>query len=94
MGVLAAASLSRDPLADVARAMPEFDASGLGEYQQLHSLTVDEFNLREVEGDYAAILQLHANDLQVFSGESTADAQRYTAFNREPVDSAGHARVG
>ena len=52
---LTALSLSRDPLADVGGAMPEFDATGLSEYQQLHSITVNQLDLREIEGHYPAI---------------------------------------
>ena len=88
-----APSLSRDPLADVCGAVPEFDPAGLSEYQQLHGITVNQLDLREIEGHNPAIPQLHANDLQVIGGESTADAQGHTAFNRESIDSAGHARV-
>ena len=91
---LTALSLSRDPLADIARAVPEFDALGVGERQQLHRMTVDQLDLGEIESDHTAILELRANDVQVFRGKSTTDAQHHTTFNREPVDSAGHALVG
>ena len=60
--------------------MAEFDAIGLGQCQQGHRITVDELDLREIESDHAAVAERRTDDIQVFRGESAADAQHYTAF--------------
>ena len=54
---------------------------------------VDQLDLREIESDYAASLELRANDIQVSRRNPATDAQHHALFNRESVDSAGHARV-
>ena len=64
LSALAAPSLLRDPLADVGRAVPEFDAFGFGLCQKLHSLTVDQLYLREIDGSDTASVERGANDLQ------------------------------
>ena len=52
---LAALSLSRNPLADVGRTVPEFDAIRFGQRQERHGITVDQLDLREFEGDDIAV---------------------------------------
>ena len=73
--------------------MSELDAIRFGECQEFHGITVDQFDLREVDGDDTAFLQRGAKDIQVFASNPTTDAQNDTLFNRKPVDSAGHGRV-
>ena len=63
---LAALSLFRDPIADVGRATPEFDAVGFSLPQKLHGFTADQIYLCKFDGDDAAFLECDANDHQVF----------------------------
>jgi hypothetical protein len=60
--------------------MAEFDAIGLGLCEQGYRIAVDELDLREMESDHAAVAERRTDDIQVFRGESAADAQPYTAF--------------
>ena len=64
-----------------------------GERQECHRITVDQLDLRELDGDDTAFLERGAKDLQVIPCDPPTDAQNDTLFNRKPVDSAGHARV-
>ena len=89
-GALAALSLLREPLADVGRAAPEFDAVGFGLCQKPHSLTVDQLYLCEFDGGDTAFGERDAKDLQVFRGDSTADVKEQTVVSRQSVDSARH----
>jgi hypothetical protein len=56
LAALAAASLARHPFADVGRTVSEFDAIPLGACQEFHGITVDQFDLCEVDGDNTAFL--------------------------------------
>lgn len=56
-------SLSRDPLADISRTVSEFDAVRFGECQQLHSITVDQLDFREIESDHAAFFERGAKNI-------------------------------
>ena len=68
---LAALSLSRDPLADIARTAPKFDAVGLGACQQLQSIPVDQL---EVLKDVAqAALALPRGHFRVESANLSGD---------------------
>jgi hypothetical protein len=53
-------------------------------------ITVDQFNLGEVDGDDTVFLKCCVKNIQAFTGNPTADAKNDTVFIREPVDSAGH----
>ena len=64
-----------------------------GACQECHGITVDQFDLREVDSDDTAFLERGAKDIQVFPGNPATDAKNDTLFNRESVDSAGHGRV-
>jgi hypothetical protein len=75
LAALAAASLSRDPSADVGRTVSEFDAIPFGAFQECHGITVDQFDLCEVESDDAAFLERDAKDIQVFPCNPTANAK-------------------
>jgi hypothetical protein len=92
LAALAAASLPRQPFADIGRTVSEIDAIPLGAGQERHGITVDQFDLREVESDDTAFLQRGAKDIQAFSGDPTTDAKNDTLFNRKSVDSACHGR--
>ncbi len=61
--------------------MPEFDAVPFGAFQDFHGITVDQFDLGEIESDDTTVLQRDAKDIQVFSGDPTADAKNDTVFN-------------
>ena len=65
-GRLAALSLVRDPLADIGRATPEFDAFGFGLNQKLHSVTADQLYLRKFDRDDSASVERDANEFQIF----------------------------
>jgi hypothetical protein len=73
--------------------MCERDAIPLGASQESHGITIDQLDVRQVDGDDTAILQRVAQDIQVFPLNPTADAKHDTLFNREPVDSARHGRM-
>jgi hypothetical protein len=70
----------------------EFDATRFVECQELHGITIDELDVRELDGNDTALLERHAKDVQVFPCDPPADAQNDTLINRKPIDSAGHAR--
>ena len=62
-------------IADLRRAVPET--------QYRKALRQAEFlglDLGEIESDHAAVAERRTDDIQVFRGESAADAQHYTAF--------------
>jgi hypothetical protein len=90
---LAAASLSCDPFADVRRTVSECDAIRFNEGQEFHRITVDQFDLREVDGDDTDFLECDAKDFQVFPCNPPTDAESNTPFNRKSVDSARHGRA-
>jgi hypothetical protein len=71
----------------------ELDATRLVERQELHGITIDELDLRELDGNDTALLERSAKDFQVLPGNPPTDAQNDTLFNRTPIDSASHARV-
>jgi hypothetical protein len=71
----------------------EVDAIPFSACQERHDITIDQFDLREVESDDTVFLQRCAKDSQVFSGHATADAKNDTLFHRESIDSARHGRV-
>ena len=87
---LAAFSFVRDPLADVSRTIPEFDAFGFGLCQKLHCISVGQLYLCEFDGNDSAWIERCANDLQILRRELTADVEDQTVFSRESVDSARH----
>src|SRR5262245_16402245 len=68
----AALSLMGDPLAEVARTDPDFDAFGFGPCQKLHSLKVDQLYLCEFDGDDAASVERGANDSACHGAEPVA----------------------
>jgi hypothetical protein len=68
----------------------EADSLPFSAAQEHHGITVDQFDLREVDGDDTVFLKRCAKDIQAFTGNPTADAKNDTVFIREPVDSAGH----
>jgi hypothetical protein len=70
--------------------VPEADAIPFSAGQEHHGITVDQFDLCEVDRDDMVFLQRCAKDIQAFPGNPTADAKNDTASIREPVDSAGH----
>ena len=70
--------------------MSELDAIRFVEGQQFHRSTVDQLDLRELDGDDAAFRERGAKDFQVFPCNPPTDAENDTLFNRKPVDSAGH----
>jgi hypothetical protein len=88
--VLTAPSLVRDPLADVGRATPQFDAFRLRLCQKLNRVTADQLYLCEFDGDDSAWVERSANDLQIFRRDLTADVKDQTVFRRKSVDSARH----
>ena len=53
-----------------------------GACQECHGITVDQFDLREVDSDDTAFLERGAKDIQVFPGDPTADAKNHTLFNQ------------
>ena len=73
--------------------MSEFDAIPFVEGQEFHGITVDQFDLCELDGDDTAFLQRGAKDIQVFPCNPTTDAKNDTLFNRKSVDSARHGRA-
>jgi hypothetical protein len=87
---LATLSLVRDPLADVGRTAPEFDALGFALNQKLHSVTADQLYFSEFDGDDSACIERDANDLQIFRREPTADVKDQAPFSRKSVYSARH----
>jgi hypothetical protein len=70
----------------------EVDAIPFGASQERHGITVDQFDLREVDCHNTVFLQRGAKDIQVFSGNATADAKNDTPFDWKSVDSARHGR--
>ena len=70
--------------------MSEFDAIRFVEGQEFHSITVDQLDFRELDGDDTAFLERGAKDFQVFPCNPPTDAENGTLFNRKSVDSAGH----
>jgi hypothetical protein len=68
----------------------EADSIPFSAGQEHHGINVDQFELREVDGDDTVFLKRCAKDIQAFTGNPTADAKNDTVFIREPVDSAGH----
>ena len=85
-GALAALSLLGDPLADVGGAVPELEALGFALCQKLHSLTVDQFDLCEIDGNDVASVERGANDLQVLRCDPTADVKDHTLFGGTSVE--------
>jgi hypothetical protein len=77
---LPALSLVRDPLADVSRTAPEFDALGFGLNQKLYSVTADQLQISEFDGDDSAPVKRDANYLQIFLREPSADVSDQTLF--------------
>ena len=55
--------------------MSEFDAIRFVEGQQFHRSTVDQLDLRELDGDDMAFRERGAKDFQVFPCNPTADAK-------------------
>ena len=72
--------------------MSELDAIRFVEGQQFHRSTVDQLDLRELDGDDTAFRERGAKDFQIFPCNPPTDAENDTLFNRKPVDSAGHSR--
>src|SRR4051812_10399673 len=56
LAALAAASLSRHPFADVGRTVSEVDAIPFSAGQEHHDITVDQFDLREVDSGHTVFL--------------------------------------
>ena len=73
--------------------MPEFDPARFSDGEEHHGLTVDQLDLREVDGDDTALLTRGAKDFQVVPCNPAADAQNDTPFEPNSVDSAGHRLV-
>ena len=61
--------------------MSEVDAIPFGAGQEHHGITVDQFDLREVDRDDTVFLQRCAKDIQVVLGNATADAKNDTVVN-------------
>ena len=70
--------------------MSEADSISFTAGQEHHGITVDQFDLREVDGDDMVFLKRCAKDIQASTGDPTADPKNDTVFIREPVDSASH----
>src|SRR5688572_929463 len=62
--VSAATSLPRDPFADEGRTVSEFDPARFVLREKHHCITVDQFDLRKVDGDHKAVLERGAKDFQ------------------------------
>jgi hypothetical protein len=90
---LAAASLSRDPFADVGRTVSECDAIRFAEGQEFHRITVNQLDFREFDGDDTDFLERGPKDFQVFPCNPPTDAESNTLLNPKSVDSARHGRA-
>jgi hypothetical protein len=71
----------------------KFHALSFGACEECHDVTVDQFDLCEVESDDTVFLQGGAKDIQVFPCDPTADAKNDTVLNQKSVESAGHGCV-
>jgi hypothetical protein len=70
----------------------EPDAIPFSAAQEHYGITVYQFDLREVDSDDTVFLKRCAKDIQVISGNATADAKNDTPFEWMSVDSACHGR--
>jgi hypothetical protein len=93
VAVLAAASLSRNPFADVGRTVSECDANRFAEGQEFHRITVDQLDFREFYGDDTDFFERGPKDFQVFSCTPPTDVESNTPFNPKSVDSARQGRA-
>src|SRR5262245_5255698 len=87
---LVAVSLSRDPFADIGRAVSEFDAVRFDDRQELHSLSVDQLEFGQLDGDDTAVLERGAKYIQFFPCNPSTDVQHRTLGGRKSVDSERH----
>jgi hypothetical protein len=84
--------LSRDPFTDIRRTIPELSLVVLDQRKELHSFTVDERHVLEIDDQCTGFLSQHiAERLHMFPGKAPTYAQHnaIAAFN-DPVDSAAH----
>jgi len=68
----------------------EADAIRFSAAQEHYGITVDQFDLCEVDSDDTVFPKRCAKDIQVISGHATADAKNDTLFEWMSVDSACH----
>jgi hypothetical protein len=85
-------ALSVNPLPDVRRTVPEFDAATFADRQEVHGIAVNEVGLRKVDREGAAFLvnrrSKHGN---VILRNPPANAQHHdTPLSLKSVDSASH----
>src|SRR5271169_6160131 len=84
--------LSRDPLTDIERTIPEFSSVGLAESKEFHGFSVDKKNVLEIDGEAARFLFQHApKHVDMFSYNPAAYEQHHQGFRtNDSVDSAAH----
>ena len=70
--------------------MREFDPVRFPDGEKHHSITVDQLDGREIDGDDPALLERDPEDFQVVPCNPPADAQDDPPFNCQSVDPVGH----
>src|SRR5215510_10888101 len=83
---------SRDPFADISRAVLQFGAVGFCQCQKFNGLAVHQKNVLEIDGHCALLLFEQATKhIHIPSHNPPADAQQHSIFSdSKAVDSAAH----
>jgi len=88
-------SLSRDPFADIRRAVPEFSSVELSSSEEFHSLAVDQIDVLEIDSNRTRIiLDYVAKCVHILFCNPAAYAQHHDVVAADnPVDSAAHIEI-
>jgi hypothetical protein len=73
--------------------MSKLDAVCFVNRQELHSISVDQLEFSEFDGDDTSFLERGAKYVQVFPCNPPTDAQHQTVVRRKSVDSARHVSL-